>query len=372
MMVNRFRESLRIVEAQCAGTVVPVGVRDRRGIGQVDRSARDLRPGGALGLIAAAGLVAVVVVVSLVVARGDGAAPAGPAGADVLARPAAAAQTAPLFDVGPMPSFRTSWSAAAPAPDRPPATDRIVPPAGAGLVARGFDPGNIIPDQVFYDASAMSEQQIRSFIAAQGTGCVGELCLKQRTWTLEPGQADDYCAAYPGGADLDAAAILSQLSTACRVNPQVMLVTLQKESSLLDRPTPTEATYDAAFGWHCPDVDGAAACDPAYRGFVTQAAGMAKQWSRYRVSPENYQYRSGRTYQIAWDVDPQCGSAPVTMRNAATASLYNYTPYQPNAASLAAYPGEGDQCSSYGIRNFWFLFQGYFGSGATGPPGVTQ
>jgi hypothetical protein len=145
-----------------------------------------------------------------------------------------------------------------------------------------------------------------------------------------------------------------------------MLVTLQKESSLLDRPGPTEANYDAAFGWHCPDVDGAAACDPAYKGFVVQTVGMAKQWSRYRVSPENYPYRSGRTYLIAWDVDPECGSAPVTMRNTATASLYNYTPYQPNAASLAAYPGEGDRCSSYGIRNFWFLFQGYFGPGAGG------
>ena len=38
-------------------------------------------------------------------------------------------------------------------------------------------------------------------------------------------------------------------------------------------------------------------------------------------------------------------------------SLYNYTPYQPNAAALAAYPGTGDSCSAYGNRNFFFLFQ---------------
>lgn len=339
-------------------------------------SGRRWRPGGAFILLAVVGLVVAVVVVALAVGQGETTA-RPPAAADVLAQPVAPAPTAPLFDVGEMPSFHTSW-AAAPAPGGPPATDAADPPIGTagpdvltGTGSGRFDPGNIVSDQVFYNAAAMSEPQIRGFIDAQGAACAGDLCLKKRTWELNPGTADEYCDAYPGGENLDAAAILSRLSTACRVNPQVMLVTLQKESSLLDRPAPTEANYDAAFGWHCPDVDGVATCDPAYRGFVIQTLGMAKQWSRYRVSPENYSYRSGRTYQIAWDVDPQCGSAPVTMRNTATASLYNYTPYQPNAASLASYPGEGDQCSSYGIRNFWFLFQGYFGARAGGTVSTT-
>lgn len=325
---------------------------------------RRRRPGGAAIALALASLLAAILVVALVLGGGEGAPRITPAAADVLAQPAAS-PTGPLFAVGSLPSFRTSWEAA-PAPDRPLRSAVPRPPFGGGTGAGTvrFDPGDIVPDEVFYNSSAMSEQDIRTFIATQGAGCVGELCLKNRTWTMAPGAGDEYCGAYPGGAGLDAAAILTQLSVACGVNPQVMLVTLQKESSLLDRPNPTETNYDAAFGWHCPDVDGAAACDPEYRGFVIQSAGMAKQWSRYRVSPENYSYRSGQTYQVAWDVDPQCGSAPVTIRNTATASLYNYTPYQPNAASLAAYPGEGDQCSSYGIRNFWFLFQNYFGSGA--------
>jgi len=62
----------------------------------------------------------------------------------------------------------------------------------------------------------------------------------------------------------------------------------------------------------------------------------------------------------------------VSIRNLATASLYVYTPYQPNPASLAAYPGDGDACSSYGNRNFFRMFQTYFGSTgggiATGAP----
>ena len=52
--------------------------------------------------------------------------------------------------------------------------------------------------------------------------------------------------------------------------------------------------------------------------------------------------------------------------NQATASLYNYTPYQPNAASLAAGYGHGRRCSSYGNRNFWIYFTDWFGSTQAG------
>ena len=70
---------------------------------------------------------------------------------------------------------------------------------------------------------------------------------------------------------------------------------------------------------------------------------MAKQWSRYRVDPDKYNYHAGQTVDILWNVvESGCGRRPVTIQNTATASLYIYTPYQPNAAALAAYPGAGD------------------------------
>src|SRR4029079_7538353 len=136
----------------------------------------------------------------------------------------------------------------------------------------------------------------------------------------------------------------------------------------------TAGSYAAAWGWHCPDTGpgGTANCDPAHAGLVHQAYGMAKQWSRYRTDPRKYTYRAGQTTAILFNVaETGCGSAPVTITNTATASLYNYTPYQPNPASLAAYPGEGDQCSSYGNRNFFFLYQDYFGSTGGGQPATT-
>ena len=243
----------------------------------------------------------------------------------------------------------------------------VIPTSPAGCTAGGpvWDPGNIISDAVFYNSSSMTTAQIRDFIATRGTNCATAWCLKSLRTRVSPQSADQYCTAIPGGADLDAATVISTVSSACGINPQVMLITLQKESRLLDRTDPTESTYNAAWGWHCPDTGpaGSANCDPAYAGFFNQGYGMAKQWSRYRVDPDKYTYKAGQAVDIAWNVaESGCGGAPVTIANQATAALYNYTPYQPNAASLAAYPGEGDSCSSYGNRNFFYMFNKEFGS----------
>jgi len=239
-------------------------------------------------------------------------------------------------------------------------------------VSGSFDPGMIISDEVFYNSKAMSEAQIRSFLQAKGASCTGAWCLKNLKLATTDQPADRYCAAFDGSPNDDAAAVLHKVSVACQLNPQVMLVTLEKESGLLDRTSVSESSYAAAFGWHCPDSGpgGSANCDPAYAGFFAQTYGMAKQWSRYRVDPQKYHYQAGETAEVLWNVaETGCGGSQVHIRNTATASLYNYTPYQPNAASLATYPGTGDGCSSYGNRNFYYLFGQYFG--ITGGVAVT-
>jgi cell wall-associated NlpC family hydrolase len=223
----------------------------------------------------------------------------------------------------------------------------------------------IISDAVFYNTKSMTAAQIRTFLNTKGSSCTSQYCLRTMRFDSESKPADQYCKAYTGGKQEDVAAILQRLSVACGINPQVMLVTLQKESALVTRTDVTLNSYNAAYGWHCPDTGpgGSANCDPQYKGFFNQAYGMAKQWSRYKVNPGNYNYRAGQTTTILWNVaETKCGGSSVYIRNTATASLYNYTPYQPNAASLAAYPGVGDRCSAYGNRNFFFLFQKYFGT----------
>jgi len=239
---------------------------------------------------------------------------------------------------------------------------------GAIGVAGSFDPGMIISDRVFYNIKAMTQAQVRAFIAAKGASCTGQWCLRNLKLATVDKPADRYCAAYKGSGSDDAAAVIYKAAVACGINPQVMLVTLQKESGLLDRTSVSRASYAAAYGWHCPDSGpgGTANCDPAYAGFFAQAYGMAKQWSRYKTDPQKYHYQAGETAEILWNVvESGCGGSRVHIRNVATASLYNYTPYRPNAASLAAYPGPGNACSSYGNRNFYYLFGQYFGTTGT-------
>lgn len=228
----------------------------------------------------------------------------------------------------------------------------------------GWDPGNIASDKVFYNGAAMSEAQIRSWITAKGAACIGD-CLATLKRDLPAQPADAYCKAIGAGKGVDAATVIYRVSVACGVNPQVMLVTLEKESSGVTASTRVESSWAAAWGWYCPDTGpgGSANCDPTHSGFVNQAYGMAKQWRRYVVDAGKYNYHKGQTVNILWNVaESGCGGAPVTITTDATAALYNYTPYQPNAASLAGYPGEGDACSAYGNRNFYFMFQKWFGS----------
>ncbi len=245
-------------------------------------------------------------------------------------------------------------------------------PATTGGGTSGvWDPGFIIADEVFYNGKAMTEQQLRAWIGKMGAGCQDPECLPKLLRDVDPQPADKYCTATQGGNGLDAAAIIYRVSAACGVNPQVMLVTLEKESSGVTAGTRRIEQWDAAWGWHCPDTGpgGTANCDPAYGGFFNQAYGMAKQWRRYAVDPGKYNYRAGQTATILWNVEESgCGGGPVKIRNKATAALYDYTPYQPNAAALAALPGDGvgDQCSAYGNRNFLFMFTRWFG--ATGGP----
>ena len=88
----------------------------------------------------------------------------------------------------------------------------------------------------------------------------------------------------------------------------------------------------------------------------------AWQFKKYRTNPTIRAYQAGRNNTILWHPNTACGSSQVFIQNQATAGLYVYTPYRPNAAALANLYGTGDACSSYGNRNFWRLFTDWFGS----------
>lgn len=259
------------------------------------------------------------------------------------------------------------------------------PAQAAGLQRPGgktaaWDPGNIISDAVFYDTAAMTAAQIDDFITTINTPkCPGEnpWCLRNlRVSYPAKSWSDGYCQPIPAATDVTAGEAIAAASTACGINPRVMLVKLETESRGLDRSDASASSYTAAWGWNCPDAaDGSAACSgkPENSGFANQLQGMAHTWARLKVEVPQGKWNYGvGTFNILWNTENTgCGSAPVAIKNVATASLYVYTPYQPNAASLAGYPGEGDACSSYGNRNFFKLFQKYFGDTGGGIAATT-
>ncbi len=75
-----------------------------------------------------------------------------------------------------------------------------------------------------------------------------------------------------------------------------------------------------------------------------------------------FRYRAFRDNYIQYNPNAGCGGTNVYIQNQATAGLYSYTPYQPNPSALANLNGGGDSCGAYGNRNFWVLFNNWFGS----------
>lgn len=205
----------------------------------------------------------------------------------------------------------------------------------------------------------MSEQQVSTIIEQQGVACSGERCLKSMTFSTESQSADEYCQAYDGGPNESAAAIVYKAGKACGISQKVLLTVLQKEQHLLTATNPNDFQFKAAMGLSCPDD---ANCDPTYAGFFKQVYGAAKRYQYYLRHEGRYGYHAGRLNYIQYNPNASCGGSNVYIENRATALLYIYTPYQPNAAALEAGAGEGDSCSSYGNRNFAIIYHSMFGS----------
>ncbi|GAA5205816.1 hypothetical protein GCM10025774_04650 [Microbacterium kyungheense] len=266
--------------------------------------------------------------------------------------------------VGPSPAIGNADAAASAAETVDASTDAV--PASIVKTAdlSQFQPGNIISDARFFDRGTMSAAQIQQFLEAKVPACqAGYTCLRDWYDTSRTTGADAMCGPYAGGVRERASTIIYKVAQACGINPQVILVMLQKEQGLVTHVWPSDWRYTIAMGQGCPDT---AACDTRYYGFFNQVYGAAWQLKRYANPPGTSQYFTwyapGKTWNVRWHPNAACGSSPVYIQNQATADLYYYTPYQPNAAALRAGYGEGDGCSSYGNRNFYQYFTDWFNS----------
>src|SRR5450631_3601085 len=226
-----------------------------------------------------------------------------------------------------------------------------------------FEAGNIISDALFYDSGTMSAAGVQSFLTQKGSACAataGRTCLKNFRQPTVTRPADAYCTrVYTGSSNETAAQIIAKVASSCGINPQVLLVMLQKEQGLVTAAAGgSVAGYKSAMGFGCPDT---AACNAKYNGFFNQVYSAAHQFRYYAKNPLGYAHRAGMVNNVRYNPNAGCGTSPVFIQNQATVNLYNYTPYQPNAAALAAGYGTGDTCSAYGNRNFWNYFTDWFG-----------
>ena len=223
----------------------------------------------------------------------------------------------------------------------------------------GFEAGNIIDSVVFTNTESMTVEQIQTFLNSKVPSCDTwheGFYGASGTWYGPP----FVCLKDYSENSKTAAQIIYDASQTYKINPQVLIVLLQKEQSLITDTWPASFQYKTATGYGCPDT---AACDANYYGFTNQVNNAAKMFRAIlNDSPTWYTpYELGNNY-IQYNPDSGCGGTTVNIQNRATQALYNYTPYQPNAAALAAGYGAGDYCSAYGNRNFYLYFTDWFGS----------
>ncbi len=172
--------------------------------------------------------------------------------------------------------------------------------------AFSFNPNNIISDREFTNPFAMDLNQIQYFL---NRGALGTLFTED--WQ---------------GKTRSAAEIIWRASQDHLISPKVLLVTLQKEQSLVEAQTPSEKQLNWATGYAV--CDNCKMDDPAiqrWKGFGKQVNSAAMQYTDgYLADIEKTGTTQGK---YGPGVPVQVSNQTVVPENAATAALYAYTPH---------------------------------------------
>ena len=230
----------------------------------------------------------------------------------------------------------------------------------ASAFTPSYNPNNLIDNPTFTNTSTMSPGIIQTFLSNIGSGIANYSDVEACDSTIAPYY--NHC-----GQTISAAQIIYDSANAYGVNPRVILATLEKEQSLVTDRSPSAAQINCAMGYH--------SCS-GYSGFFTQVdngawalkynyegAFGASTWLSWKPGT-NYPCQSAKSGFYSAGLYPNntvtfsnSGGTPVTITiaNAATASLYCYTPYV-GPYSVTGYSG------SY---NFVYYYQLWFGSTQT-------
>ncbi len=233
-----------------------------------------------------------------------------------------------------------------------------------------FNPNKLIEDNVFADTQTFGGPAgVQKFLEVQGSILANTSPeflqkLQEPNITILKQALDD---PHPTSDYLRSAAeIIWDAAQASGLNPQVILVTLNKEQSLITglqnaSPDKIQRSLDYAMGFGCPDSGG---CQDIFKGFYFQLFGnLDPQGNRYlgatKSLMKSYSTPGGRGPAVngtaakvgdTITLDNTQGSPyncpaqqTITLSNQATAALYRYTPHVCN-----------------GNYNFWKFFNTWF------------
>lgn len=169
-------------------------------------------------------------------------------------------------------------------------------------VQASFNPGLIISDQAVFNANTMTAEEIQLFL-------------------------EDHKGVLKNHVDVDidglvktAAMIIYSAAERHQINPQILLIKLQKEMGLITDDTPKQSQFDWAMGYGV--CDSCSVDHPnvlKFKGFAKQIDNAAEFMAYVPVNEDRFFYKSGETYTISGE--------EVTIQNSVTAALYNYTPH---------------------------------------------
>ena len=172
-----------------------------------------------------------------------------------------------------------------------------------------FDRSDVVSENNFRGGGAMTVADIQAFLDGQ------------------PGALKYYTGKYQNGRTESAAQMISDASIHFNINPKIILVTLQKEQSLLTTKHPSQSQYDGAMGAGMPD---SGVNNASMQGFGNQI-----YWGAQKFDKNARDWTPGRAEHV--------DGVSQTCDNEGTFAQYRYTPHYS------------------GVTSFWTIFWRYFG-----------
>ena len=233
----------------------------------------------------------------------------------------------------------------------------FLPAKQAAAFTPNYNPSNLIDDRTFTDTGTMSVSSIQSFLTKEGSHLASYHSVEACDSTIAPYYS--HC-----GSNISAAQTIYDAAHAYGINPRTILATMEKEQSLITDPSPSSSQINCAMGYNsCTNFvgfftqvdNGTWVLRYNYEGALRDATWL--KWSpgsNYPCSSAKSGFYSNGLYpnNTVTFADAGGKAKTITLANAATSSLYCYTPYV----------GPYSETGYSGSYNFVYYFQLWWGT----------